>query len=381
MIAHRLQTQQPEPSVKFYRTIAISFLVLTVVLLGVVVFITTKKATITILAKDDIKNVNLNVNLVKGTPSTVDTGSVTGWVTSSVFAWTEKYHPTGNKVVEGVASGEVTIYNKTGVSQSLVKTTRLLSPNGILFRLSDRVTIPANGEIVAKVYADQVGQNSEIAPTRFTIPGLSLDKQKFIYAESKATMTGGVYKVGVLTDEDIKAAKVDYLEKVRQAYLAAGNTEFLDHKSIVSLFGDSIVSNKIGEEISEFTLTGNSTVVAVWYNENELKEVVDKEVGSKINLSIDKVVAVAGEPKIAIVSYDIQNQAAQLTVAQNVTVTLDANADKLAVSNFLGKSKDDIERYILGLDHVTGVEVNFSPAWMLSAPSVPDKIKVVVKNI
>ena len=176
MIAHRIQTKQHlEPSVKFYRTVAISFLLITVLLLGMVIFITTKKATIVVVAKDDIKSVNLSVNIARdGKPGE----SVSGVVTSTIFAWSEKYSPTGNKSTDTIAAGMLILYNKTNAAQTLVKTTRLITASGILFRLSDRVTVPAMGQIEAKVYADQAGAGSEIGPSQFTIPGLALETNR-----------------------------------------------------------------------------------------------------------------------------------------------------------------------------------------------------------
>jgi len=381
MIAHRIQTHPNEPAVKFYRTIAISFLVLTVILLGVVIFITSKKATITILAKNDVKNVNMSVNLVSGATGASDEQVVTGGVTSSLFFWKQKYSPTGNKVMDAVATGEAIIYNKTGADQTLIKTTRLITPLGVLFRLADRVTVPANGQVTAQIYADLPGSASEVGPAQLTIPGLATDKQRFIYAETQTSTVGGTSKVGILTEEDIKAAMTDYIDKTKQAYLSANNSLFTSGKPIITLTGDPIVNHKVGEEVSEFELSGTSTVVAVWYSESELTDVLNKAVGLKIDPGSEKALALSGSPQVAIASYSLKSGTAQLTVAQNVTVTLDSNVDKLAVSNFLGKSKDEIQRYILGLDHVAGVEVKFSPAWMMSAPSVPDKIQIIVKNV
>ena len=94
-----------------------------------------------------------------------------------------------------------------------------------------------------------------------------------------------------------------------------------------------------------------------------------------------KLLSVKIDPKLSILSYDLINSTAQLSVYQDVGVTLDANADKLSAQNFLGKSREEIERYALGLDHVSGVEVKFTPSWMSTSPTVPDHIKIVVKSV
>ncbi len=380
MITHRLSTQSPapEPAVRFYKIIALTFLVITVALLGVVIFITSKKATVVIVAKEDTKNVNVNVKVAKE-PS--DQNTMAGQVSSVDFAWNEKYFPTGNKTVEGTATGEVVIYNKTGASQVLVKTTRLLNPQGVLFRLNDRVTVPANGQVTAMVYADESGPKSDIPASTFIIPGLSEDKQKVIYAESTKSMTGGLSKVGVLSEQDLKVAEENYKEKVKEAYK---NSLKLDNEAgvIISVVNQSAApTKKAGEEVTEFSLTGTSTIVVVSYNKDELSNILKREVSGKVDVTSEKALSVTNDPRVSLLGYDLTAGTAEVAVSQDVKVTLDSSGEKLSLQNFLGKTKEEIERYVLSLDHVSGVDVKFSPAWTRKAPSVPDKIKVIVKNI
>lgn len=368
-----------EPSVNFYRTIALSFLVITVVLLAVVVFVTSKKATITILAKEDTRSVNLTVGLSTGNGA-LNENTISGSVSSTVINFTQKYFPTGSKTIEGLAGGEVTIYNKTSEPQVLVKTTRLLTDKGILFRLSDKVTAPANGQVVATVYADKAGADSDIGPSKFTIPGLDAAKQKVVYAESTKPMNTGVRKVGILTDGDIKAAMVDFEQKIKEQYATTPTDENI--KTVVTVTGGNPISDKkIGEEVDGFNLSGTSTVVIISYDKKSLNDAVSKVVSSKVDNTLEKVLTVTNDPKVSVATYDAINKTAQLSVSQDVLVTLDANAEKLSPQYFMDKSKDDIERYVFELNHVAGVEVNFSPSWISKAPTVPDKIKIIVKNV
>lgn len=380
MITHRVTTRlAPEPPVGFYRTIAVSFLVVTLVLLGVIIFFTSKKATIVIVAKTDNKNVNLDVSVDQ---QKTGASSIGGLVTTTVFKWSQKYFPTGNKTTDGLAVGSVTLYNDTGAAQPLVKTTRLLTPAGVLFRLSDRVIVPAKGQVVASVYADQPGASGNIGPSKFTIPGLNAEKQKVIYAASATGMAGGVRTVGILTADDLKAAESDYIEKVKQAINSSlGSAGSFNQKLIFVPAHRVAADRQDGEEVTEFNLSGTSTAVIVYYNNDELKSILGKEISSRIDAGTEKVLSVSKEPQVALASYDLAKQKAQLSVYQDVLVTLDANADKLAAANFFGKSKDEVERYVFGLGHVVGVDVKFSPSWMRSAPATADRVQVIVKNV
>lgn len=380
MITHRVTTKlTPEPSVGFYRTIAVSFLVVTLALMGIIIFFTSKKATIVVVAKTDNKNINLDVNVSQQKATGL---AIVGLVTTTEFKWSQKYFPTGNKTVQGLAVGTVVLHNETNLPQTLVKTTRLLTPAGVLFRLSDKVLVPAKGEVTASVYADQPGATGNIGPSKFIIPGLNEDKQKVIYAESSKDMTGGVRTIGVLSEGDLKAAETDYLDKVKQAINSSlTQTGSFNQKLVFVPSHNVTADHKAGEEVSEFNLSGTSTVVIVFYNSDDLKSVLGKEISSRIDVSTEKVLSVSKEPQVSLASYDLEKQKARFSVYQDVLVTLDANAEKLVAANFFGKSKDEIERYVFSLGHVVGVDVKFSPSWMRSAPAVADRIQVIVKNV
>jgi hypothetical protein len=380
MITHRVTTKlAPEPPVRFYRTIAVTFLIVTLILLGVIIFFTSKKATIVIVAKTDSKNINLEVNVGPQKNSEL---ALVGLVTTTKFSWSQKYFPTGNKTTDGLAGGEVTLFNETAAPQTLVKTTRLLTPSGVLFRLSNQVVIPARGQVTATVYADQTGAGGNIGPSKFTIPGLNQDKQAVIYASSSLAMVGGIRTIGVLSAEDLKSAKSDFASKVKQNIESKlGEDESFSQKLIFVPDSNVVVDKEVGQEVSEFNVSGTSTAVVVYYNKEELKNILAKEISSHVDDTTEKVLSVNSEPQVTLGTYDLTTQKATLSVYQDVLVTLDVNGEKLSVNNFFGKKKDEIERYVFGLGHVVGVDVKFSPSWMRSAPSVQDKVQVVVKNV
>jgi len=81
-----------------------------------------------------------------------------------------------------------------------------------------------------------------------------------------------------------------------------------------------------------------------------------------------------------VANVDSINKSAQLSVTSDVLVTLDVNSPLLAKENFLNKNKSEIERYVVSLPHVTGMDIKFTPSWVTKTPSNPDKLKVVVKS-
>lgn len=302
---------------------------------------TSKKATITVVAKADQRIVSLVAKVAKQ-PDGKDT--ITGLASSTVFTWSEHFQPTGNKTTTGVAKGTAVIYNKSNSSQTLVATTRLLTAQGILFRLAERAIVPANGQVTVPVYADQPGSTSDIDPTQFTIPGLSPDRQKQVYAQSTEPMRGGVATIGVLSDSDLKAAQQIYAQKAQAAFAKTLPSTVPGKHLIMALSNQNVVSNhQIGEEVSEFVLNGTSTIIAVTYDAEQLTQLLDRTITDKIDPTIEKVVSSDAEPHIALASYDAKTGTAELTVEHNLLVTLDANVETLSPQHFVGKRKDEIE--------------------------------------
>jgi hypothetical protein len=124
---------------------------------------------------------------------------------------------TGEATVSGGrAAGFATIINETDRSYTFVATTRLLTPDGVLFRMKSASPIPANGEVRVEVYADEPGPEGDIGPSTFTIPGLPSYLQTQIHARSDEPMTGGSGTAKAITQADIDAAKAALLEDLKK---------------------------------------------------------------------------------------------------------------------------------------------------------------------
>ncbi len=380
MMTRRMATERaPEPPVRFYKIIAVSFLAVTVLLLGVVIFITSKKATIIVVSKQDTKHASWTVGVA---PQGDGKATLSGVVTTTVFSWSNTYYPTGNKVVNGTAEGTVILYNKGSAAQPLVQKTQLLTPGGVLFRLKQGVVVPANGSITAPVYADQAGATGDIAPSTFVVVKLNPEKQRLVYAESKTAMTGGSRKVGVLSATEVADATEDYKAKVVAAYEAGLAANADTAGQAITLLDSSIKADQaVGTELSQFSLSGKNSLLLVRYDQAELNRLVADRLSQEFDAQSEKMLSLNKEPQVSVARPDPGSGKADMQVTQDVVVTLDANGEKLLPQHFVGQKKEEIQRYLLGLDHVSAVEVQFSPGWALSAPSVAEKIKVIVKNV
>lgn len=133
----------------------------------------------------------------------------------------EKKVPTnGEEMVEKKASGAIIVYNNfSKENQRLITRTRFETPEGLIFRIAESITVPGKsasgpGQVEAVVYADEAGEKYNVSKTDFSIPGFKNDTARFkgFYAKSKTVMTGGfIGKMKKVAEADKKSA-IDELQ-------------------------------------------------------------------------------------------------------------------------------------------------------------------------
>lgn len=377
MTPRRLETRigatQP---VRFYKIVALSFLVITIILLGMIVFMSSKRATITITTKENPVDVNFSV----GVGEIEANQKVGGTLTTTTISLSQVFSPSGDGEVPGVATGIITIYNESGTDQPLIATTRFLSPDNVLFRLKSGTVVPAGGTVDAEVYADEEGASGNVEPSEFTIPGLNETRQKEVYGKSSQAMSGGVRTIGVVSQSDVDTAVSTLLEQAK--------TE--GEKKLSSLQGDLFGIYKvtdydysteveIGEEVSGFTVSLSAVALGVFYDPEEIKELA---VESLMNHMVDDTETIkAGKELPTVTIENFKDNGVILSVFYDGLVSLNSESEQLERNMFFGKTRDEIRRYVLSLDHVHSVDIKFSPAWMQTVPHVNEHVNVVVKNV
>ncbi|HYE59643.1 MAG TPA: hypothetical protein VEA18_00460 [Candidatus Kapabacteria bacterium] len=381
MVSRRQQTNYSSAApVRFYKIVALSFLLITIVLLGLVVFMSSKRATIVITTKPEPVDVSYDMDVTnKDAQETVG-----GMVTTTAVSVLQTFEPTGSRVESGVAGGVVTLYNKSNVAQPLVATTRLQTADGILFRLRNRVTVPANGSVEAQVYADKEGVGNNLPPSKFTIPGLAEAKQQVIYAESTLPMNSGSTTIGILSDDDVKKAE----KVVTDALLEKGKntlSTLYPDKHGVFLVTDSAVAldgaTKVGDEVSSFAMKGSGTVVAVFYDPEKIRVAAVDTLMKKSVTDTDSIEPSKDLPTVSLREYAKDKGTATVTIFQSGRAVLNPESKQIQKVMLFGKTKEEVRRYLLSLKRVHSVDVQFRPAWMMTVPHVPDHVQVIVKNI
>jgi hypothetical protein len=224
------------------------------------------------------------------------------------------------QVTDAKSSGTVTITNGTSRPYTFVATTRLLSKDGVLFRLRDSATIPARGTVDAEVIADQAGAQGDIGATTFIFPGLTAALQEQITAESATSMTGGSGTAVAASAEDIAAAKAALEGKLRKdasdnfsAMLVAGERLIPE---LVSSEEIEVKMPKEGAPGKTFSISLKLRFRALLIPEAKFSELLEAKLSET---AADGAAADLGPITYTVNAYDIASQTAEVRADAQVT--------------------------------------------------------------
>lgn len=420
----------PQPRV--YRKIAYTFAAFTVLIVVGVLWLSSVRAEIIIKVKKSSVTLDTSIGVAKS-PAT---GELPGRVVKGTFDSGIREFPvteatsTENATVTPpaatstapavvptlpvalntnvTAKGTVRIINKYSRAQTLVKTTRLLTADNKLYRLDKTVNVPANSELKVTVTADKPGSQFVIAPTQFTIPGLWIDLQKYIYAVSDEAFTGGetgtaVAPTPVAPTAPVAPAVVDTSAKpkkvVTQAMLDAAESslkdaafeqakqtlaaEITDTKFTAPVYFTQIVERKFNVKANQAAdaLIGSIKleVTAVYYSPDDMSTFIRSQLKEKLPEGREFLPFNDQSVKYTLDTADVKNEKATVHVIADAEYRLTTASPALQKSAMAGRNKDEVVTTLKALEGVEDVQVNLKPSWLTKIPTLQDHIDVVIQ--
>ncbi len=305
---------------------------------------------------------------------------------------TKSYPSSGKKYLEEKASGEVILYNAYSAEpQVLVASTRLVTPDGKIYRIGEKVTLPGaqatGGKITpssvkVKATADKPGKEYNLdSGVKFRIPGFQgSPKYEGFYAESSRPLIGGfVGEAKTPTEEDVRLAKEDTRKTLEEAI----KTQLLfnlppEVKILNGAYEFTVTEEKVNpvaDENGNFTLTTFGEAKLIGFREEELVQVLGRGLAT----------VSGGDFKAE--SYQIDYGEAKLSPADNSltakiqfksiwTKPFDANQFKKEAA---GKKEAELKKLVFSLAGIQSGEARLWPFWVTRVPQNTNRIIVDVK--
>jgi hypothetical protein len=370
---------------RVYTKFLIVFAILTVLLIVVIFYFSFGRAEITITPKPSVLATDFVATIDTQSDTTL-LGVLKGVVYQTTVETEKEFEAMGSKSVDATSNviGSVVIYNEQAVAQPLIATTRLLTAEGVLLRIKNRVVVPAGGKVTAEVYADDPAAFSTLAPSKFTVPGLSEELQKKVYAESLVSLNSEVGDtVKVVKAADITLAKEAMLTAIIEAAVSNFNLE------IGQDYTATVVDKEMLEEsdimavdtvADKFTIKQKWTVVLVGVKQSDIVTLAADRVRQLVSAD-RKLTRIKLENLVPVVQgYDKVKKEATVKIHAEGETILGEASDIVNKRKLAGLSARGVELYLSSFDEIEKVEVKLTPFWVTKVPSVTEHISIVIQE-
>lgn len=371
-------------SVRIYKRIAVGFSVLVFIILLVVLYFALVKATISIALNEQVINDQV-VIAVYDRPQdfSLPAKSVRGLVKTVAVEQSKLYQVSGHDVIGEEVVGQITLYNKYNKSQPLVASTRLLSASGKLYRLKNSVTVPAGGQVVADIYADQAKPEMAVGAELFTIPGLWEGLQDKIYGQSLEGAIKYQQKLRrIIAQDDIDKALADLKQVLKDKVKADFDNTYNDYDykfyNLDELNLKFAVSGKVGEERDQLPVSMSGTVEVIAFNSDQAQDLAKLSSAAKLPAGQDLLDLDTSNLKYELTKFDPNMVMAEVNMTYDVKARANNKNEIVDKNKIIGLSEDQLKQYLSNIKDIRTYNIEFYPAFIKQVPRLTDRIEVKV---
>ncbi len=301
---------------------------------------------------------------------------------------------TGKEEVKTQAKGIIFIYNKHQKKPIRLVTNTRFESNGLIFRIKDSAVIPGytkdeNGEIVpgvvtAEVFADDVGEEYNLPPSKFTIPGFKGEPEyKNVYAESVEAFAGGFNGNKFIIDEkELQTAKQALQMELRNSLLERIDSEkpanFVLFKDAVTFTYESLPSVEYGENLA--TIKEKVTMRIPLFKENEFAEHIAQATvpgyeGEEVRITDYKTLHFAYSSATTSTSDISTKEKLSFKLAGRPQIVWEYDAAKLK-ADLVNKNKTALPSVLGAYPAIEKAEAVIRPFWKTKFPLKIDDITI-----
>ena len=363
-------------------------------LIGVVIFLVVYIWLPKALIKIDLKKINREVEMTAQARVNIKNNQeIPLRIVEGEEELVQDYPATGqSKIADKKARGMVTIYNESLQKQPLVVSTRLMTRDGKIFRLIKSVVVPAQegnkaGKIEVGVIADKAGQEYNISPTNFSIPGLKgTDQYDKIYARSEKRMIGGggEAEIKVVSKADMEKARKKTLKKVVDKVLLKQRNQLKEGENFTSdmlsyEIIDSFISPGEGMVADKFDYKIKIKYQLAVFSEKNVRDRLAKKAledveNNSIRWKIDEVKLRYGKNDC-----DFKQKACLIKAVGNVSFVPEFDTEVFR-KKISGKNEKDLKRELKKFPQIENIQVEFSPTYLpMRIPTSSKKVEIMVK--
>lgn len=303
---------------------------------------------------------------------------------------------TGEETVVEQAKGTILVYNRHSTEPiRLITNTRFEAADGKLFRLQESIVVPgytrgdggdiAPGVIQASVFADQPGEEYNIGPTKFSIPGFAGSPEfDNVTGESVESMQGGFNGPRFIIDEgELQTAQQSLQMELRNSLLARVDAEkpagFTSFPGAITFTYETLPAVEYGENLA--TIKEKAIMRIPLFEKAKFAEYIAAATIPGYETSAVRI----EDPTTLTFAYtSATTSSSNIAAAESIEFTLtgrplivweyDAEALK---KDLVGKSKTALTTVLGGYPAIERADAKSQPVWSTSFPDDTSDIKIV----
>ncbi len=360
-----------------------------VVLIGIAL-VAFRSTTVTVTPREQDITFDQSAQFIAYPAASAASGTLAYTVATTNLSASESAAGQGTTHVDSKASGTITVYNNYSASSvKLVASTRFASSGGLIFRTPATVVIPGKsgstpGQVSITVFADQAGSQYDVAPGKFTVPGLQSTPAMYagIYAQSTSAMSGGFSgNENGVSDTQRAAAVADLRAQLQEqaAQYAASlqNASTTAFASLAQVAYQDMPDTEVSS--SSVGINESATVSIPVFAASDLASTV--AFAQNITTSGSSITLVAGH------GYGAELTSASSTVlgtdpvdfslVGSASLVWQIDQSQLA-SALAGKNQSAFQSIIAGFPGIQSAHARIEPFWSQTFPSNPSSIKITV---
>ncbi len=375
------------------RTVLWSFIIFFIIV-GGVLFLSHLLSGVELTVNPRFREPNVNATLTASRTPQAD--ELTYEIMSLEATGERQVSATGEETVVEQAQGTILVYNRhTTDTVRLITNTRFEAPEGKIFRLRESIVVPgytrgdageiAPGVITATVFADQPGEEYNIGPSRFTIPGFA-DSPEFenLYAESVESMGGGFNGTRFIVDEaELQTAQQSLQMELRNSLLARVDSEkpagFNVFPGAITFTYETMPAVEYGDNLA--TIKEKATLRIPIFEDTTFAsylaaatipgyEAAPVRIEDPTALTFDYTNATTSISNIAAA------ETLEFTLVGRPLIVWEYDAEALK-KDLAGKNKTALTAVLGGYPAIERADAQTQPVWSNSFPENPDDIKIV----
>lgn len=308
-----------------------------------------------------------------------------GKLTRQSQSVSQEFASTGKTIKAEKAQGLIRVYNNYHLDQILMANTRFwcFEKDELKeFKTKQKIVIPSQGQLDVVVIASSAGEEYNINPCTFSIPGLKGGpRYTVVYGKSSSPMTGGArIEMTQVSQEDLDIAKETITEKALAEAKAAlknsiSSTEYiLVDEAIETKIIEVNPLTEVGKNVDNFIFQAKAEAKALVFKKAELEEFARAYLLSQLpqgkELVEGSLVAGYSPETVNLAKGEI---VLNLEISAEIYHTLNEKAVKESVKNL---RPSELMLTIRKFPAIARVEIKLWPFWAKTIPQDETMIKI-----